>query len=289
MLIAQKLIRRDIALVVAGVPYDVVQRVLSMLGAGVSAISPIVFTLSTAFLATAVGVRARGCSHRTSKFPPRTAGTPVQLIDWEDKIMAPSADRWGRVLAVCAFAVSLLSLAVSIFSSRETTEHDKVSVAPYLMFTTISSKRNDADIGLTLENVGSGPAVIKGMRFYVDGHALDNVKGLGPYLNEHRNSPYHGDASFDEAFMPKGAVLGASKAYYLLRINAPKDEDQDSDKGDAFLNHRLFVIVEYESVYGDPSVTCSGNDKSTGDAKHDCGDYEKMLLAKGGEKPAAKS
>ena len=70
----------------------------------------------------------------------------------------------GSSFAIC---VSLTALAVSIFQAYNTHQHDKLMVRPIIRF---DSQRDDdlPEVGLKIENVGFGPAIITDFKIFVN-------------------------------------------------------------------------------------------------------------------------
>jgi hypothetical protein len=76
--------------------------------------------------------------------------------------------------------VSLLALSVSGFQWIETRRHDRLIVRPLVDFTMNLDDRANS-VGMDIENVGFGPAVVKSLIIYIDESARKiGTKRLSP-------------------------------------------------------------------------------------------------------------
>jgi hypothetical protein len=101
---------------------------------------------------------------------------------------------WNAVAAVIAALIGLLALCVSTYTAMLQREQVRAEVWPYLQ----SSVTIEQDtLAITIENKGVGPALIGGLRVYVDGQAQrswpDVFDALGlPDLRDTRASTVNG-------------------------------------------------------------------------------------------------
>src|SRR5215472_4542115 len=82
-----------------------------------------------------------------------------------------------RVSQYAALLISVIALAVAIWSLREAQIHDELSPQPGVSYLWHTS-RADAGVGLFLENTGSGPARIEETRIYLDSKRVKEWRQL---------------------------------------------------------------------------------------------------------------
>jgi hypothetical protein len=189
-----------------------------------------------------------------------------QIVEIKKSIIGHLADYSSFVISICA-------LALSIYSAWESREHDKISVQPRLEFSLVANQ-NLPEVGIYIENNGLGPAFLADMRIYLDGRRVGGWNDLANTVEAETNSPF------------KQAGLAATRDVANKTIKSGETDDllttPGSNATDGFshlLTDRLFVIVDYLSVYGDPLVHCkigrTGDDNSK-----DCASYEAQLSKK---------
>lgn len=153
----------------------------------------------------------------------------------------------GSVTAVCAVAIAVLSLGVSIIEARAAREHNRRSVLPLLQF----DRRHDAGqpwAGLVLENVGLGPAILTGSTVRLDGADIGSWDhgAVDLIVGPHRPRPNYG-------VLRKGRALPAGASIHLFFL-----EGFDDTRDEWFwetLVRRIHVEVWYESVYGGERIS----------------------------------
>jgi hypothetical protein len=189
-----------------------------------------------------------------------------QLVEIKKSIIGHLADYSSFVISICA-------LALSIYSAWESREHDKISVQPRLEFSMVANQ-NMPEVGIYIENTGLGPAFVADMRIYLDGRRTGGWNDLANTAQAEANSPF------------KQTGLASTRDVATKTIKSGETDDllttPGSNATDDFshlLTDRLFVVVDYSSVYGDLLVHCkigrTGNDNSK-----DCASYEAQLSKK---------
>lgn len=91
---------------------------------------------------------------------------------------ARSTQRWVRVdliVAIGALIVSLAAMLGTWYQSRIVADQLTTSVWPYLSFV---NNYNDSDYSLELQNDGTGPAIIRGVRTRVDGEPMSDEAAM---------------------------------------------------------------------------------------------------------------
>jgi hypothetical protein len=90
------------------------------------------------------------------------ASSGATAFEWGGNTVSAEA-----VIAECAAVIALLALIVSIEQMRASRMHSRKSVRPVLQFR--SGYVKPGLVGLSLQNVGLGPAVIVRSRVWLDG------------------------------------------------------------------------------------------------------------------------
>jgi len=81
----------------------------------------------------------------------------------------------NTIISISAIFVACVAVGISIWQGFETRRHNKLSVKPYLVIRTSTSK-SGLSMGVWVENDGLGPALIKDFIVYFDGQPtrIDN-------------------------------------------------------------------------------------------------------------------
>jgi hypothetical protein len=154
----------------------------------------------------------------------------------------------GKSVDWLSVGIASLALAVSVWSARETREHDKISTMPSLTFTWYTDANSDDDQGIELSNVGLGPAKVTGFQIMLDDKPMSLVDVVASFTEE--NKPASNEVRFRHVEPSSSAPIGAGKDIPLIRI-ATKNPDLRS-KVEKFL-WRLKVRVTSCSFYGECS------------------------------------
>jgi hypothetical protein len=148
----------------------------------------------------------------------------------------------GTVVAICATAIAVASLAVSVYEVRAGRRHSRLSVRPLLELQTSFHPGRTA--GLQLVNAGLGPAVVTTTTLSLDGAPL------GPLDEATVNQVREGLETIWPAAVTFGAggILATDYDRFLLVVEA-YDPDDHAELFD-LVRCRLGLQVGYQSVYG---------------------------------------
>lgn len=118
-------------------------------------------------------------------------------------------DLW---IAVCALLVSTLTAAAAVYQGRLISNQLSVTVWPYILFH-FSSSENEAE--LDIQNVGTGPAIIRSAALYVDGKETSLSAALQTFgIKAARNS------TTTLTNLSPGGVIRAGDAAMLLHVHS---------------------------------------------------------------------
>lgn len=149
----------------------------------------------------------------------------------------------NTITAICATAIAVFSLAVSVQQARAVREHNRQSVRPLLQLS--HSRERGGIMGIMIVNCGLGPAIITGTVLKLDGHLLGSWDEATVNSFREDFKPRPGATTFINGF-----TLPAGYNDYLLAID---NFDLDSDSHLEFwklIRHRLDLEIRYESLYG---------------------------------------
>ncbi|MBO3744820.1 hypothetical protein J5X84_01980 [Streptosporangiaceae bacterium NEAU-GS5] len=162
------------------------------------------------------------------------------------------------VVAICATAIAVASLTVSVIEGRASRRHNRLSVRPLLQLTTRFHPGDSA--GLLLTNSGLGPAIIVKTALWLDG------KHVGEY-NQANVDKVRDPLAFRPSAVTFGGrpFLATDYSRFLLLVE-PYDPDEHAEFADLLIR-RLRVEIHYESLYGRENYTTSWpNRPSSGSA-----------------------
>jgi hypothetical protein len=152
--------------------------------------------------------------------------------------LKPAKAHVEYLLAGVAFFVSVTTLAVYIYQARMMREQQRVSVWPYVEFTT----SNVVDYHLSVRNKGVGPAIIRKVEMRVDGKVVQNNRALVAAVLGPDSKLTYQNSSLE------GRVLAPGEEIMPFRVPG----FQNSREFDAKLRAHTFDLnITYCSIYGD--------------------------------------
>ena len=153
----------------------------------------------------------------------------------------------GKIVSWVALVISILALVISVFQwreavaqNRETAAQNARALMPSVgFFEDVGS--GDSDIGIQLTNSGPGVALIKSVKFYVDGRLVRDVDVALA------NGGFDDGLSKGVAFSSEDS-MAVGESDWLIDYLA---SDVQLDRLESFMDDRLNIDVEYCSVEGD--------------------------------------
>ncbi|WP_155057982.1 hypothetical protein [Streptomyces blattellae] len=145
------------------------------------------------------------------------------------------------VVAACAVVIAVASLAVSVYETRATRQHNRYSVRPILQLQRRMSKGQKA--GIKLMNSGLGPAVVLSTTLTVDGQVIGawNKAGADRARDGLVVWPYA--VTFSET-----QSIATGYEDFLLSVD-PYEPEAHAEFVD-LITRRLHLEIRYESLYG---------------------------------------
>jgi hypothetical protein len=170
------------------------------------------------------------------------------------------ATRW---LQWVSLPISVLALVIAGYQSWDAHTSATRALQPLLVFDT-EDDPEEAPFGLTVENDGAGPAIIKTVTYYVDkkpvasGDPDDVIKVAKLNSNE---------TNYQE-IEPNDAVGVGQHISLFFRGTRYKADGTEADRFADFLDDHLEVKIEYQSLSGESFIKCATphkfDDKSIG-------------------------
>jgi hypothetical protein len=147
-------------------------------------------------------------------------------------------DAWRISWKTATTLLPVLALLLTVLSVAATHKHNRLSVIPKLSFDWDTA--SDDVIGLSVENSGAGPAVIKSF-------AVENFKAFSD--NQISDEEPVRRVFFRTYFFQQGARSR------LITIERSKVRDVGSFRD--LIEGKVLVTIEYCSIYGDCWKECS--------------------------------
>lgn len=147
----------------------------------------------------------------------------------------------NTITAVCATAIAVLSLRVSVLEARAVREHNRQSVRPMLQLSHYRERGGIA--GIRIVNCGLGPAVITGSVLKLDGRLLGSWDEATVNSFREDLEPRPSATTFLDGF-----ALPAGYNEYLLFLDG-FDSVTHSEFWE-LIRQRLDLEIQYESLYG---------------------------------------
>jgi hypothetical protein len=156
-----------------------------------------------------------------------------------------------RILSIAAVLTSITAVSVSVWSGCQNRSHNRLSVKPDL---SILSHRTSADpeIGLRIENKGSGSALVKSWDISVDGKPL----GSG---HQGWTIAVQKLQGINQSWIHFGAypALRAGESLPIFWVRPEEWEKLGTQDREEFIKsvRRIRVAIKYESVYEESMST----------------------------------
>ncbi|WP_217523254.1 hypothetical protein [Vibrio metschnikovii] len=160
----------------------------------------------------------------------------------------------GRILEICSLTIAACALILTIHQARTTTYHNKLSLIPMLQFSINQVDGNYIEI--TLENVGTGPAIIDTFEL-----AAKEVKNLRVTLNEFGELNKLDISNIDVLITEINELtfLKSGQSISLLRVIEP-EKVTDEYKALSYYASILPLTVCYRSLYQDKFNVMTNSD-----------------------------
>lgn len=151
-----------------------------------------------------------------------------------------------EVTDVVAILIALFALGLAVWEGIENRRHNRLSTRPLLVF--ITQLYADKKVGLFLNNLGPGPAIVSDIRAKVDGkefgfHNPDDVVQVAKEL-----SLYVDWAAGH--YVGKGSTISSGEKQELLSIQSEATTERIALFRQAL--SRLELTVKYDSLYRVP-------------------------------------
>jgi hypothetical protein len=160
----------------------------------------------------------------------------------------------SNTLSGFAVLISLIALGFTGLQWRESHNQLLLSMKPSVDFET----QNDADeppVGITIQNAGPEPAIIKSVTYFVDKKPVGDLEKLVDFASLQTFQGYE----FDE-----GDTLAVGEHHWLVSIRDKPRGKSDEKVFDNFIDlidHHLAVKVEFcPALPGECSTKCSTKD-----------------------------
>ena len=140
-----------------------------------------------------------------------------------------------NVISICAVIISVISLITSIVFSRLQMKHNKNSVRP---ISSITVSDYEDDIAVKIKNVGTGPLMIKALKFKDNLQESSVLISMMPKINQLWRT-------FTEAV--DGRTIPVGGELVLLEL-IPESEEVKSEVRSKLA--KITVILCYEDIYG---------------------------------------
>jgi hypothetical protein len=163
----------------------------------------------------------------------------------------PKSIRTDLLIALTALLISTLTAAAAIYQGRIIANQLSVTVWPYISY---KSTVSDTGVQLDVENVGLGPAIVRGAALFIDGKGQPSLSAalrqLG-YENKHGNT-------VALSSLGGGSVIRAGEAVTLARVRSALFASQA-----AAMQQRVRIETCYCSILNQCWLAKSGADAPT--------------------------
>jgi len=160
------------------------------------------------------------------------------------------------IIAIAAVVVAVCSMAVAVYEGSQTRKHNRLSVLPKLTpVVGLNWKKPKDALGFSIENNGTGPAIINSVTVYLDGKPMPQSNS-GGWLELFEKLELFGQSNRYYKFDTGDALsVGQSKKLLAYDPDLAKEEGETPVRFYQALE-RISVKITYASVYGNKQVTC---------------------------------
>lgn len=160
-----------------------------------------------------------------------------------------SSTSWEMITAIGTVLIALLALATSIWQAHTQRIHNRMSCRPHVT-SWLHTGPSEGKMNFTVLNNGIGPAIIKSFRVFVDGEAIEGTPEIAirTYIDNVLPALAHEE---ETGHLDPGYVLAVGEERTVLRIKY-HDPTNPSLERIGGIVQRTKIIIEYESLYGDP-------------------------------------
>ena len=167
---------------------------------------------------------------------------------------------WEVTTGVSSVLIALCALGYTMWQSKQTQRHNKLSFRPHL--TSWSHSNGDKGVyTVKLINNGLGPALIENFVFKIDGKIMSG-EGTEPIHKgltiRFPNNTYQSH----QAYMVKGYSMAAKEKCTILAIQFSKPTSLSKEVIEHVLN-RADLVIKYKSFYEEEFTYSSEDKKST--------------------------
>ena len=159
-----------------------------------------------------------------------------------------------RIGAYVPIFISVLALVTSVWSAYATRTHNRLSVRPAVGFEREMAGTKSGRAGFSLRNDGFGPARVSKLHLYLDGKPLSHWREIAPALKVALSDLNASGADVEWYEFEGSATLraGELRPLYIIKITP----ERSTPLLDELLEKRLFMSVEYCSIYDECNYAC---------------------------------
>lgn len=154
----------------------------------------------------------------------------------------------NEIISISAIIIALASVSIAIWEGVETRKHNRLSVRPKFEIHFISSKDN---YGYELVNSGLGPAIITGIRIFVDNEEIHG-KGFSGYDELLEKLGLQNKLIAHDA-VAAGITVRAGDKKKIIVFGFSEDDDPATILPEVY--QRVRIEIGYNSMY-DESFVC---------------------------------
>lgn len=163
--------------------------------------------------------------------------------------LIPAKKTWVRhITPYSSLVISVVAIALSIWSAFEARRHNKLLVKPDVVFHRAGDLAADR-VGLSIRNDGLGAAQVRDMRIYLDNRLMDNWQSLAIDTKQLYREPPSWFEIYDRY------VLRSGNDRDLFHIKPAHILDRDGFL--RLIHERIFIIMTVCSAYDECEVVCS--------------------------------
>jgi hypothetical protein len=149
------------------------------------------------------------------------------------------------IIAICAAIIAGLSLVVTIHQGILARQHARLSVMPHLVFDRLTTRGQR--MGLSVENVGPGPAFVKNSLVHFDDRHLGPAD-LDTFFKVATDAGLGSETAVWGFRKEASEAIRSGATIWFLYVSNPVDPQATADALRSAID-RIGVVIEYESMY----------------------------------------
>ncbi|MCH7763135.1 MAG: hypothetical protein IIB95_05260 [Candidatus Marinimicrobia bacterium] len=151
--------------------------------------------------------------------------------------------------------IAIIALCFSIWQGWQTRKHNRLSVTPNIDISL--PKRVRGNLGISIKNTGTGPAIIDAISIGVKGEILYLFPTEENYEKIFINLGLDKSISYRIVTLNEGIYIEPRHVFYLIEFMNSKTLSKDAVQNVINVLMNIRIEIKYKSIYKEKFIKCS--------------------------------